>query len=96
MGGPGRLISGQGTGKLLMWNVATGELYQVLEGHKDAVLELAVCGSRLARGCGNWFILVWGAGAGGGQMVELSLLAWTYRLGVVVSWMAGQGGELLF
>jgi hypothetical protein len=46
----GLLVSGHDSGTLRVWNVATGECDQVLEGHDDAVLAVAVCGSRLASG----------------------------------------------
>ncbi len=50
-----------------MWNVATGECYQVLEGHNNHVGALAVCCSRLASICWNdRSIKVWGMGAGAG------------------------------
>ena len=61
----GRLISGHDSGKLRVWNVATGECDQVLEGHEDGVLALAVCGSRLVSGCRDGSIHVWGTGADG-------------------------------
>ncbi len=54
--------------------MATGECEQVLEGHGGAVYALAVCESRLASGCVDGSIQVWGAGAGAGRTSERSLL----------------------
>ncbi len=59
----GRLISGHGSGKLRVWNAATGECYQVLEGDDSAVSALAVCGSRLVSRYGDGSIQVWRTGA---------------------------------
>jgi WD40 repeat protein len=68
-----RLISSHGGGKVRVWNVATGECEQVLEGHDCKVWALAVCGSRLAGGCEDMSIKVWGMGAGTAWAMERSL-----------------------
>jgi WD40 repeat protein len=81
----GRLISGHDSCKLRVWNVATGKCDQVLEGHENAVLALAVCGSRLASGCTSGSIQVWGAGAGGGR-TERSLLGHTGWVWSLAGW----------
>ncbi len=67
-------MSGHGSGKLRGWNVATGGCDQVLEGHGDPVMALAVCGSRLASGDSDGSIKVWGTGAGAGWICQRSLL----------------------
>ncbi len=53
-----RLNSGHWDRKVRVRNVATGECEQVLEGHNGGVRVLAVCGSRLASGCGDGSIKV--------------------------------------
>ena len=70
----GRLVSGHGSGKLRVWNVATGGCDQVHEGHGHPVYALAVCGSRLASSGEDGSIKVWGTGAGAGWMCERSLI----------------------
>ena len=85
----GRLISGNYSGKLQVWNVATGECDQVLEGHVRgvcALCALCVCGSRLVSGCVGGTIEVWGTGADGGLMSERRLLCHTGRLSSLAGW----------
>ncbi len=89
-----RLISGHGSGKLRVWNVATGECEQVLEGHNRAVVALAVCGSRLASGCGDGSIQVSGDGCWWRAAVG-ETAARPYGRGMVACGMAGQAGERL-
>ena len=81
-----RLISGHYSGRLRVWNVATGECDQVLEGHGGGVRALAVCGSRLASGCGDGSITVWGMGAGAGWARERSLLGHTGAVRSLAGW----------
>jgi WD40 repeat protein len=69
-----------------VWNVATGERDQVLEGHKYGVNALAVCGSRLASGCGDGLITVWGVGAGAAWARERSLLCHTGQVRSLAGW----------
>ena len=79
----GRLISGHESGKLRVWNVATGECGQVLEGHaygvdhNYGVRALAVWGSRLASGTENGPIKVWAMAAGAPWACERELLGHT-------------------
>jgi hypothetical protein len=70
----GHLIGGHESGKLRVWNVATGECGQVLEGHDRAVWALAVWGSRLASGSCDGSIKVWAMAAGAPWARERELL----------------------
>ncbi len=82
----GRLVSGHESGTLRVWNVATGECDQVLEGHAGEVFALAVCWSRLASGCVDGSIKVWGAGAVGGWICERLLLGHTGAVWSLAGW----------
>jgi WD40 repeat protein len=82
----GRLISGHESGKLRVWNVATGECDQVLEGHAREVYALAVCCSRLVSGCGDGSIEVWGTGADGRRMSERRLLGHKSAVWSLAAW----------
>jgi hypothetical protein len=81
----GRLISGHGSGQLRVWNVVTGACDQVLEGHTRAVYALAVCGSHLASGSGDFFIKVWAMKAAAPWVCERTLrghTSWVRSLAV--------------
>ena len=60
----GELISGHSSGRIRVWDVASGERRRELEGHARCVYALCVCGSRLASGSGDRTIKVWRMGAG--------------------------------
>ena len=60
----GRAISGHADGRVRVWSPLTGECEQVLQGHTEAVLALAVQGSRLMSGSADQSIAIWVAGAG--------------------------------
>jgi hypothetical protein len=55
----GCLISGHESGELRVWNVQTGACDQVLRGHGQNIMALAVCGSRLASGALDGVVTVW-------------------------------------
>jgi WD40 repeat protein len=82
----GRLISGHGCGKLLVWNVATGECCQVLEGHCAAVRALAVCRSRLSSGAEDGSIRLWAVAAGAAWACERELLGQTGAVWSLAGW----------
>jgi hypothetical protein len=82
----GRLISGNSSGKLWVWNVVTGTCDQVLDGHARAVVALAVCGSRLASGSEDQSVKVWGVGEGGRRACERTLRGHTGQVLSLAGW----------
>ncbi len=79
------LVSGHGGGKLRVWNVATGSLVCVVEGHGRRVSALVVCGSRLVSGSFDKCIKVWGMGDVAPSVCERTLAGhsgWVWALAV--------------
>ena len=61
-----RLASGSYDQTVKVWDAATGELVQTLQGHSDAVSAVAFSGdgTRLASGSGDQMVKVWDAATG--------------------------------
>jgi hypothetical protein len=82
----GRLISGHASGSIRVWNVATGACDRVLEGHKGAVLCLAVSGTRLLSGSDDRSVKVWAMGAGASWACERTLVGHDHSVVSLATW----------
>ena len=87
----GQLLSGDGSGRVRVWDVSTGQLRRELVGHLESVRSLCVVGSRLASGSTDRSIKVWAMGQGPEWPCERTL---TGHTSAVVS-LAGWEGKLI-
>ena len=82
----GQLISGHRSGKVLVWNVGTGELLRELAGHSHGVRSLCAVGSRLASESNDGSIKVWAMGQGLEWRCERTLTEHTEGVASLAGW----------
>ena len=82
----GNLISGHEDGAIRVWNVATGARDRKLEGHTNAVVCLAVSGTRLVSGSWDRSVKVWAMGAGASWPCERTLVGHAGWVNTLATW----------
>ena len=82
----GQLISGHGSGRVLVWDACTGERGRELVGHTGSVFSLCVVGSRLASGSADRTIKVWAMGQGPEWPCERTLTGHTSGVASLAGW----------
>jgi WD40 repeat protein len=82
----GNLISGHGNGVIRVWNLATGECYWKLKGHRQAVQCLTVSGTGLVSGSSDKSVKVWAMGAGASWPCERTLVGHTGGVNTLATW----------
>jgi hypothetical protein len=76
----GVLISGHQSGMLKVWNVASCELWQVLQGHTNLIATLSVCEQHLVSGSADGSVKVWARGLKACERVLLGHTDWVRSL----------------
>jgi WD40 repeat protein len=82
----GELISGHGSGRIRVWDTASGVRRRELEGHVLGVTALCVCGSLLASSSDDRTIEVWRMGAGLVWACERTMKGQDGSVGMLASW----------